>query len=125
MAHNLLAFAQLNQTKFPAGPEVPISCVKPLFTLPPMLCRAILDGELVNNFPLPTSNTSVHETPVFLHIYTSTLTVLLVTLSLVAVIVVCPTSTPASRPVGVTVAVLRASEVQVTESLTSEEVPSL
>ncbi|WP_250135095.1 hypothetical protein, partial [Vibrio crassostreae] len=86
----------MNQTKFPAGPEVPISCVKPLFTLPPMLCRAILDGELVNNFPLPTSNTSVHETPVFLHIYTSTLTVLLVTLSLVAVIVVCPTSTPAS-----------------------------
>ncbi|CAK2188699.1 hypothetical protein VCRA2113O20_640004 [Vibrio crassostreae] len=37
VAHNLDAFSQVNQKKSPAGPEVPISCVKPLFTLPPRL----------------------------------------------------------------------------------------
>ncbi|CAK2714766.1 conserved hypothetical protein [Vibrio crassostreae] len=56
---------------------------------------------------------------------TSTSTVLLVTPSLKAVTVVLATAFPDNTPVGVTVAVCGSSEVQVTESLTSDEVPSL
>ncbi|GAL09791.1 hypothetical protein JCM19233_768 [Vibrio astriarenae] len=56
---------------------------------------------------------------------TSTFTVLLVTLSFVAVTVVIPTSTPDSNPLGETVAMLLSGDTQVTELLISDEVPSL
>ncbi|MGR5392098.1 hypothetical protein, partial [Vibrio crassostreae] len=96
----------MNHKKSPAGPEVPISCVTPLFTLPPIEERNNVEGELVNNFPFPVSNKSIQKVLVSVHALTSTLTVLLVTPSLVAVIVVWPTLTPDIKPVGVTVAVL-------------------